>query len=273
MSSLNPCRAAETTTGECPNVACENGVIRWQRELKQEPMPKHVALIMDGNGRWAKNRGIAVQDGHKSGCINLKYLAYSCSNLGIKMLTTYAFSTENWNRSNMEVAFLMTTFEEFIQSLVEDLMARHDIRFSAIGEKSRLPESLQSVISRAEEMTRSNKGLHFVMAVSYSGRNDIVEAAKNIATKVEGGMLETSEIDEAMLQQELMTNVGQFPNPDLLIRTSGELRLSNFLLWQLANSQFYFADKLFPDFGEEDLLEALASYQSRASAGFESDWK
>ena len=122
-------------------------------------------------------------------------------------------------------------------------------------------------------MSRSNKGLHFVMAMSYSGRNDVVEAAKNIAAKVECGIVETNEIDEAMLEQELMTNIGEFPNPDLLIRTSGELRLSNFLLWQLVYSQFYFSDKLFPDFGEKDLLKAIASYQSRASAGFESDWK
>ncbi|XP_047952585.1 (2Z,6Z)-farnesyl diphosphate synthase CPT6, chloroplastic-like [Salvia hispanica] len=273
MSSLNPCRATKTTTGEWPSSARENGVIRLRGELNQEFMPKHVALIMDGNGRWAKNKGLAVQEGHKSGRINLKYLTYNCSNLGIKMLTAYAFSTENWNRSKMEVAFLMTTFEEFIQSLVEDLMARHDIRFSAIGEKSRLSKSLQCVISRAEEMSRSNKGLHFVMAMSYSGRNDVVEAAKNIAAKVECGIVETNEIDEAMLEQELMTNIGEFPNPDLLIRTSGELRLSNFLLWQLVYSQFYFSDKLFPDFGEKDLLKAIASYQSRASAGFESDWK
>lgn len=232
-------------------------------QLRPELMPKHVAIIMDGNGRWAKNRGLPVRHGHKAGSTSLTRVASECSELGIKALTLYTFSDENWKRSKMEIDFLMKAYEDYIRSEIKELITRYDIRFSVIGNKSKLPESLQATISWAEEISEDNKGMHFISALSYSGRNDIVEATKKIASKVEQGIVGANEIDETMFQQQLTTNITEFPNPDLLIRTSGELRISNFLLWQLAYTEFYFSDKLFPDFGEVDILEAITSYQRR----------
>ncbi|XP_057807993.1 (2Z,6Z)-farnesyl diphosphate synthase CPT6, chloroplastic-like isoform X2 [Salvia miltiorrhiza] len=226
-------------------------------------MPKHVGIIMDGSGRWAQNRNLPIRDGHRASSQNLTGLISSCCELGINTLTIFTFSKDNWKRSQMEVDILMRVFEDYIQTHLMQLVARYDIQFAAIGNKSILPKSLQNTISWAEEISKGNKGMNVVMAVSYSGRDDVVEATKNIATKVELGIIRVTDIDEIMFEQELMTNILEFPNPDLLIRTSGELRISNFLLWQLAYTEFYFVDKLFPDFSEDDLHEAFASYQCR----------
>ncbi|KAG8382302.1 hypothetical protein BUALT_Bualt05G0062700 [Buddleja alternifolia] len=233
-------------------------------DLRPELMPKHVALIMDGHGRWAKNRGLPIEDGHYAGLQNLKQLILNCRKLlGIKVLTVYAFSTENWNRSKGEVDFLMSHFEDFIQSFVKEQTMGQDLRFSVIGDKSRLPRSLQSTISSVEESAKFNRGMHFMMALSYGARYEITEASKKIASKVENGILRTKDINETVFEQHMLTSVTEFPNPDLLIRTSGELRVSNFLLWQLAYTEFYFPIKLFPDFEEADLIDALSAFQRR----------
>ncbi|XP_057800566.1 (2Z,6Z)-farnesyl diphosphate synthase CPT6, chloroplastic-like [Salvia miltiorrhiza] len=226
-------------------------------------MPKHVGIIMDGSGRWAQHRNLPVRDGHKASSQNLTGFISTCCELQIKTLTIFSFSNENWKRSQMEVDILMRAIEDYIQTHLMNLIERYDIQFSAIGNKLRLPKSLQNTIYWAEEISKGNKGMNVVMAASYSGRDDIVEATKKIASKVKLGIVQTIDIDETMFEQELMTNFLEFPNPDLLIRTSGELRISNFLLWQLAYTEFYFADKCFPDFSEDDLCEALASYQRR----------
>ncbi|KAL7145906.1 hypothetical protein ABFS83_06G005400 [Erythranthe nasuta] len=228
-----------------------------------EQMPKHVAVIMDGNGRWAKNRGLSPQHGHRAGCKSLKNLALNCTHFGVKALTVFAFSTENWKRSKVEVGFLMSCFEDFIRLEVDDLIQRYDTRLSVIGDTSRLPESLQTAIAWGEESGRSNGGLHLVVALNYGGRYEITEAAKKIARRVEEGILGAEEVDEQLFEQELMTSFMEFPNPDLLIRTSGELRISNFMLWQLAYAELYFSDTLFPDFGQADLVQALACFQRR----------
>ncbi|KAL8551368.1 hypothetical protein ACS0TY_000454 [Phlomoides rotata] len=231
--------------------------------LRPELMPKHVALIMDGNGRWAMNRGIAIQDGHKAGSINLKHIISMCCKLGIRVFTVYAFSTDNWKRSKPEVDFLMNRVEDFIQTEVKELIERDDVRFSSIGNRLMLPESLQSTISAAEESSKANKGMQLVSALSYSGQCDIIQATKRIASKIEEQILRAKDVDGAVFEQHLMTNLLDFPSPDLLIRTSGELRLSNFLLWQLAYTEFYFSDKVFPDLGEDDVIQALTSFQRR----------
>ncbi|KAL7106631.1 hypothetical protein ACP275_06G005500 [Erythranthe tilingii] len=232
-------------------------------DLREEQMPKHVAVIMDGNGRWANNRGLSPQHGHRAGCKSLKNLALNCTHFGIMALTVFAFSTENWKRSKVEVGFLMSCFEDFIRLDVDDLIQRYDMRLSVIGDISRLPESLQTAISWGEESGRSNGGLHLVVALNYGGRYEITEAAKKIARQVEEGILGAEEVDEQLFEQELMTSFMEFPNPDLVIRTSGELRISNFMLWQLAYAELYFSDTLFPDFGQDDLVQALACFQRR----------
>nr|5HC6_A Chain A, prenyltransference for protein [Lavandula lanata]5HC7_A Chain A, prenyltransference for protein [Lavandula lanata]5HC8_A Chain A, prenyltransference for protein [Lavandula lanata] len=229
-----------------------------------EVTPNHVAIIIDGHRKWAKSRGVTVQEGHQTGVNNWKHIISRASQLGIKLLTIWALSPQNFNRSKMEVDFLMRIYEDFLRSDVKELVtSQQDIQFSAIGDKSRLPEYLQDAISYAEGLSQANKGMHFILAVAYGGREDIVEAARKIAAKVEHGILRPDDIDEATFEQHLMTNITKFPSPDLLIRAAGEQRLSNFFLWQLPFTEFYFTPKLFPDFGEADLLDALASYRCR----------
>nr|QNC49771.1 cis-prenyl transferase 1 [Leucophyllum frutescens] len=240
-----------------------SGEIQLPDALQAELMPKHVAVIMDGHGRWAENRGLPIQHGHNAGLENLKQLLLHCCKFGIGVLSVYAFSTENWKRTKEEIDFLMSGYECFIQYYVKDLILRHDLQFSVIGDKSRLPQSIRSTIASAEEAGKANSGTHFVMALSYSGQYDIVDASKKIASQVGSGKLRAEDIDESVFEQQLLTNVTKFPNPDLLIRTSGELRVSNFMLWQLAYAEFYFVDKLFPDFEEADFIEALSSFQQR----------
>nr|QNC49773.1 cis-prenyl transferase 3 [Leucophyllum frutescens] len=232
-------------------------------DLRPEFMPKHVAVIMDGHGRWAQERGLPVQQGHLAGHETLKQLILNCCEFGIKVITVYAFSTENWKRSKEEVDFLMSAYEDVIRSFVKEQVAGRDLRFSVIGDKSRLPRSFQSTISSLEDSAKTNKGTHFVMALSYSGQYEIVQASKKLAKKVEDGTLRATDINDRLFEQQLLTNITEFPSPDLLIRTSGELRVSNFLLWQLAYTEFYFSSKLFPDFKEADLVEALTCFQTR----------
>ncbi|KAG8371176.1 hypothetical protein BUALT_Bualt13G0059800 [Buddleja alternifolia] len=241
----------------------DKSVIQLPGDLWPELLPKHVALIMDGHGRWAKNRGLPIQHAHFEGVQKLKHLILNCRKFGIKVLTVYVFSTENWNRPKEEVDFLMTHYEGLIQSFIKEQIMEQDLRFSVIGDKSKLPSSMQSTISSAEESAKANRGMHFLMALNYGGRNDILEAMKKIASKLKDGILEAKDINENVFEQQLLTNVTELPNPDLLIRTSGELRVSNFLLWQIAYAELYFASKLFPDFEEADLIEALSTFQRR----------
>ncbi|KAK6943120.1 Decaprenyl diphosphate synthase-like [Dillenia turbinata] len=225
-------------------------------------MPKHVAVIMDGNRRWAKQRGLSMELGYEAGLKSLRELLKSCCNLGIRVLTVFAFSADNWSRPKVEVDFLMSLFGRGTEDELKNFV-REDIRVSVIGDSSKLPTNLKEQIIDAEEATKNNSRLHLIVAISYSGQYDIVQACHNIALKVKDGLLEPSDINQSLIEQELETNCTIFPYPDLLIRTSGELRVSNFLLWQLAYTELFFAKALWPDFGEAELLEALQSFQQR----------
>ncbi|KAK7300956.1 hypothetical protein RJT34_11809 [Clitoria ternatea] len=231
-------------------------------ELVAELMPKHVAVIMDGNGRWAKMRGLTASAGHQAGVQSLRRLVRLCGSWGIKVLTVFAFSTDNWVRPKVEIDFLLKLFERTITSEI-DAFKREGIRISVIGDSSKLPESLQRMIGSAEESTKDNSRLQVIVAVSYSGKYDVVQACKSVAKKVKDGHLELEDINENIIEQELETNCTEFPYPDLLIRTSGELRVSNFLLWQLAYTELYFNRQLWPDFGKDEFVDALCSFQQR----------
>ncbi|MCD9642550.1 Dimethylallylcistransferase, chloroplastic [Datura stramonium] len=220
-----------------------------------ELIPKHVAIIMDGNRRWAKARGLPVQEGHKFLTPNLKNICNISSKLGIQLLTAFAFSTENWIRSKEEVDFLMKLFEEFFEEFM-----RFGVRVSVIGDKLKLPVTLQKGIELTEEATKSNEGFHLMMALNYGGHYDMLQATKSIASKVKDGVVQLEDINNKLFEKELSTKCAK---PDLLIRTGGEQRISNFLLWQLAYSELYFTETLFPDFGEEALKEAMLSFQRR----------
>ncbi|KAF5185143.1 Isoprenyl transferase [Thalictrum thalictroides] len=230
--------------------------------IKREFMPNHVAVIMDGNVRWARKRGWPSSLGHEAGVSALRKLIELCCKWGIRVLTVFAFSFDNWNRPKMEVDFLMSLFERGIEAEVDNFI-REDIRVSIIGDSSKLPDSLQKMIANTEEVTNNNLGLQLIVAVSYTGKYDIVQACQNIAYKVKDGLVQPEEINEHLIEQELQTNCTEFPYPDLLIRTSGELRVSNFLLWQLAYTELCFVESLWPDFGEADFIEALHSFQHR----------
>nr|AGK82812.1 cis-prenyl transferase 1 [Solanum pimpinellifolium] len=224
-------------------------------DLDEELMPKHIALIMDGNRRWAKDKGLEVYEGHKHIIPKLKEICDISSKLGIQIITAFAFSTENWKRSKEEVDFLLQMFEELY-----DEFSRSGVRVSIIGCKSDLPMTLQKCIALTEETTKGNKGLHLVIALNYGGYYDILQATKSIVNKAMNGLLDVEDINKNLFDQELESKC---PNPDLLIRTGGEQRISNFLLWQLAYTEFYFTNTLFPDFGEEDLKEAIMNFQQR----------
>ncbi|MCD9643878.1 Dehydrodolichyl diphosphate synthase [Datura stramonium] len=225
---------------------------------------KHVAVIMDGHRRWARQNGLTVYEGHRAGGEKMKVLTHLCSQWGVKVLTFFAFSTENWIRSKEEVDFLMKLFIELLSSQeILDEWTRNDIKVSCIGDKSALSKSLLEAIIMLEEKMKSNSGLHVMIALNYSGRHDILRATKNIAGKVKNGLLDMEDIDQKLFEQELETHCAEFPEPDLLIRTSGEQRVSNFMLWQLAYTELNFPNKLFPDMEEADFMEALMSFQTR----------
>nr|5HXN_A Chain A, (2Z,6Z)-farnesyl diphosphate synthase, chloroplastic [Solanum habrochaites] len=223
--------------------------------LDEALMPKHIALIMDGNRRWAKDKGLDVSEGHKHLFPKLKEICDISSKLGIQVITAFAFSTENWKRAKGEVDFLMQMFEELY-----DEFSRSGVRVSIIGCKTDLPMTLQKCIALTEETTKGNKGLHLVIALNYGGYYDILQATKSIVNKAMNGLLDVEDINKNLFDQELESKC---PNPDLLIRTGGDQRVSNFLLWQLAYTEFYFTKTLFPDFGEEDLKEAIINFQQR----------
>ncbi|KAM3375622.1 nerylneryl diphosphate synthase CPT2, chloroplastic-like [Capsicum galapagoense] len=240
------------------SLSLDNDGDRRVQIIHRELIPKHVAIIMDGNRRWARARGLPVQEGHRFLAPNLKNICEVSSKLGIQVITAFAFSTENWTRSKEEVDFLMQLFEELFLEIM-----RFEVRVSVIGDRSKLPMTLQKDIELAENATKTKEGLHLMMALNYGGHYDLLEATKSIASKVKDGGLQLEDIDKELFEQELATRCAKFPKPDLLIRTGGEQRISNFLLWQLAYSELYFTKTLFPDFGEAALKEAIITFQQR----------
>ena len=229
-------------------------------ELKAKPMPQHIAIIMDGNGRWAKSKGLMRVAGHRVGVQALKNTIIALEELGIGHLTVYAFSTENWKRSKDEVDALMELITEFINKEI-DYLDEKGVRVNPIGDISALtPKALES-ISYAKEKTKHNSHIVFNVALNYGGRQEIVRAAKAICEDVKRDALQIEDIDEALFSSYLYT-AGQ-PDPDLVIRSSGELRISNFLLWQIAYSEFWITNILWPDFKKEDLWQAVWEYQNR----------
>ncbi len=229
--------------------------------LEESRLPNHVAVIMDGNGRWAQAKGYPRMMGHRAGVEALKTTLRLCSDWGIKALTAYAFSTENWSRPGDEVNFLMTLFERVLQ---KELIAleKEQVVIRFLGDLQALPKSLQNLIDEATARTARNDGIHFNVCTNYGGRHELVLAAKKLAEKCENGELNSSLIDEDLFASELLT-AGEC-DPDLLIRTSGERRISNFLLWQLAYAEIYVTDVLWPDFDASALTKALIDYQSRS---------
>ncbi len=229
-------------------------------DLMQERMPRHVAVIMDGNGRWAKRRGLPRIMGHRRGVDVLKSLLRCCRDWGIEALTAYAFSTENWGRPTEEVEFLMTLFERVLRQELQEMM-QEDVQIRFVGNLTMLPRSLQAEIDRAVTETQKNHGIRFTVATNYGGRQEILQACRAIATEVQAGQLEPAEIDQAVFERHLYT--AGICDPDLLIRTSGEMRISNFLLWQMAYAEIYVTDTLWPDFNGEEFHQALINYQQR----------
>ncbi|OOF84040.1 di-trans,poly-cis-decaprenylcistransferase [Rodentibacter ratti] len=229
-------------------------------ELDKNNIPLHVAIIMDGNGRWAKQRNKLRVFGHTNGVAAVRRAVTYARQIGVKVLTLYAFSSENWNRPEQEVSSLMTLFMQALDREVKKLH-KNDIRLKIIGDTSRFSEKLQEKIRKAEELTEKNTALTLSIAANYGGCWDIVQAAKQIADKVKNNEIQTEDITEQYFQQHLVTQ--DQPQVDLLIRTSGEQRISNFLLWQIAYAELCFLDVLWPDFSEKDFNQAIASYQQR----------
>ncbi|MEA5617397.1 isoprenyl transferase [Cronbergia sp. UHCC 0137] len=229
-------------------------------DLKRELLPKHVAVIMDGNGRWAKKRGLPRIRGHKAGVSNLKDLVRCCHDWGIEALTVYAFSTENWKRPRKEVNCLMALIRRFLRQELEEMLEKN-IQIQFMGDLTELPPSLQQEISYSMKVTRNNTGIRFFIATNYGSRQEILHACQAIAQKVQQGLLQPEQISEELFTNHLYT--AGLADPDLLIRTSGEMRLSNFLLWQMAYSEIYISDALWPDFNRVDFHRALSAYQQR----------
>ncbi|MDJ0649792.1 MAG: isoprenyl transferase [Xenococcaceae cyanobacterium MO_188.B19] len=223
-------------------------------------LPQHIAIIMDGNGRWAKQQGLPRIEGHRQGAKTLKKILRTCKNWGIKTLTVYAFSTENWGRPLTEVNFLMNLFERLLRKQLQE-MQQEGVCIKFLGDLSPLPLSLQQAIRHSMAMTQNNQGINFNVAINYGGRDEIVKACRNIAEKVARQELSTEIINADLISQHLYTTNN--PDPDLLIRTSGEMRLSNFLLWQMAYTEIYVTDTFWPDFDTKQLEKAIVNYQKR----------
>lgn len=227
-------------------------------KIDMERVPKHIAIIMDGNGRWAQQRGKERHEGHQAGAVAVRKLVEDALKLGVKYLTLYTFSTENWKRPVAEVAALMVLLFESVE---EELFVKHNVAFRVIGDLSKLPDDVRERLNGCSERTAKNDAMTLVLALSYSSKWEITEAVRSIAAKVKEGSLEVENISDATIDSELATSF--MPDPDLLIRTGKEQRLSNFLLWQMAYSEFYFSEVLWPDFDKNELCKAIYEYQSR----------
>ncbi|MBW2493192.1 MAG: isoprenyl transferase [Deltaproteobacteria bacterium] len=228
--------------------------------LNSDRIPRHIAIIMDGNGRWAQARGISRNEGHKKGLEALRSVIRSANELGVRWLTLYAFSLENWNRPKMEVASLMGLLERYLEIEIDEVMEK-GIRLRSIGRPDRLPKRLQKKVDRAIARTQGNTNMTLVFALSYGGRSEIVDAARKLLRDAELGKIDPESLDEKTFAAYLYDP--EVPDPDLLIRTGAELRVSNFLLWQIAYTEIYSTDVMWPDFGERELIDAVRDYQSR----------
>ncbi len=228
--------------------------------IDKNNIPKHIAIIMDGNGRWAKERGLPRTEGHRKGVKRVKEIVKAAQELGVKVVTFFAFSAENWSRPKKEINVLMRYLDNFLVREVKE-MDKNNIRFLSIGRDEPLPLFIQKRIKEAQSKTEGNTGLTVVLALNYGARQEIVDAAKQFASAVMRSKADINDLDEEIFSRYLYT--AKLPDPDLLIRTSGQLRVSNFLLWQLSYAEFYFPKKCWPDFGAADLKEAIEEYQSR----------
>ena len=221
-------------------------------------IPEHIAVIMDGNGRWALEQGKPRSFGHQAGVDAVRRITSECTRLGVKFLTLYTFSTENWNRPVDEIASLMSLV---LSSLEDEIFMKNNVRFRVIGEMERLPKEVQDKLQETMDHTAGNTTMQMIVALSYSSRWEITKATREIAQEVKDGKVRVEDIDEEMMSRHMVTNF--MPDPDLLIRTGAEVRVSNYLLWQIAYSELYFCDTYWPDFMEEDLHKAIQCYQSR----------
>ena len=229
-------------------------------EIDVNNLPKHIGIIMDGNRRWAKENNLSTKEGHKAGAKNLETIAKFCNNIGIKYLTVYAFSTENWKRTKEEVSALMFILKANLDSMLRK-MDLENIKIRVIGEKENIPSDIQTKIDKLVEKTKNNTGLTLNIAFNYGGRREIVHATKVLAEKVKNGEMDINDITEDSISESIYT-AGQ-PDPDLIIRTSKELRISGFLTWQSTYSEFYFPETFWPAFSEDNLIEAIKAYQHR----------
>lgn len=226
--------------------------------IDMKRIPRHIAIIMDGNGRWATERGKERSYGHQAGVETVRRITSECTRLGVKYLTLYTFSTENWNRPADEVAALMGLV---LTSLEDEIFMKNNVRFRVIGDLGRLPAEVQAKLQETMDHTRDNDSMTMVVALSYSSKWEITNAVKEIAAKAKSGEINVDDIDEQAVDRHMQTNF--MPDPELLIRTGGELRISNYLLWQIAYSELYFCDTYWPDFNEAHLRKAIADYQNR----------
>jgi undecaprenyl diphosphate synthase len=231
-----------------------------KEKLDPAKMPQHIAIIMDGNGRWAKGKGKLRIFGHHNGVSTVKTITEACAEVGVKYLTLYAFSTENWSRPAFEVRALMELLVDTMRKELPTLM-KNNIKLSFIGNMGDLPSKCQKQLQVTMEETKDNHRMNLVLALSYSSKWDLVQAVKNIASEVEAGRLAVGDINDKLIDKNLSTH--WMPHPELLIRTSGEKRISNFLLWEIAYSELYFTEKLWPDFTKEDLYDAIFDFQNR----------
>ncbi|KLU64760.1 ditrans,polycis-undecaprenyl-diphosphate synthase ((2E,6E)-farnesyl-diphosphate specific) [Desulfosporosinus acididurans] len=229
-------------------------------QVAMDCLPRHIAIIMDGNGRWAQKRALPRSMGHRAGVEALRKIVKTCSKLGIEVLTVYAFSTENWSRPKDEVGILMKLLTEYLRKELEELH-QNNVVIRAIGILNDLPQEAQHELEHAVERTKNNSGLVLNLALNYGGRSEIIDAVKKMSQDVLEGKQKIDDIDEKLFNEKLFT--GGLPDPDLLIRTSGEMRLSNFLLWQLAYTEIMVVEEFWPDFGENSLIEAIKVYQKR----------
>ena len=227
-------------------------------QLDMTRIPRHIAIIMDGNGRWASEREKPRSYGHQAGVDTVRRITSEATRLGIKFLTLYTFSTENWNRPADEVSALMGLV---LSSLEDEIFMKNNVRFRVVGDRSRLPQNVQQKLQETEEHTINNSAMTMVVALSYSSRWELTNAMKEVALEVKEGKLNIDDITEATMESHLVTSF--MPDPELLIRTGGEVRVSNYMLWQIAYSELYFCDTYWPDFDEEDLHNAILSYQKR----------
>lgn len=231
-----------------------------QNVIKSGSVPRHIAIIMDGNGRWAQNKGNIRLFGHKAGVESVRDITEACAQLGVKYLTLYAFSTENWSRPSAEINGLMKILVNSLRKEADNLN-ENNIRLVTIGQLNRLPSKCQSQLNEVMELTENNDRLQLCLALSYSGRWDITEAVKKLSREVKKGNLSPDDINDELISSHLST--AAVPDPDLIIRTSGEYRISNFLLWQLAYSELYITETYWPDFRRDELYKAISSYQKR----------